>query len=439
MAARYSRVTVVGTRRRLDTVLPSDEPVGRLLPDVLRLLDEPISRPPRPRHLVTRTGAVLASDATLATAEIADGSVLELVGVDDSPPAPVVHDVTEETADGLARRSWRWGPAARRWTATGAGSLALLLGAAFLRELVPGAAALVWLTVLAGAGCLLGVALGRVREPLGTGVLLAASGVGLAAAWTAGEGWPGYARWALLAGLAAILLALHGVATPLGRAGLVGGAFGLVLTGLWLAGALLELPAERLAAVLAAVSIILVGLLPRIALSSAGLTRLDDRLTGGAEVTRRDVTTALDAAYRALGFAVLATAGSAALAGWLLAAHPNRWTAPLAGLLVVILLSRARTYPLVGEVLSLLVAAVVVLVALLLAWRRGAGEVSVAMPLALAVVAAGCLALVAVEPPPHVQARLRRIADRIEMVAVVAALPVVVGVFGVYGRLLHAF
>ena len=57
----YSRVTILGTRRRL-AILPSDEPVGRLLPD---LLDEAVCRPPRPGHLVTRSGAALPEDVSL--------------------------------------------------------------------------------------------------------------------------------------------------------------------------------------------------------------------------------------------------------------------------------------------------------------------------------------------------------------------------------------
>jgi type VII secretion integral membrane protein EccD len=441
VAARYSRVTVVGTRRRLDTVLPSDEPVGRLLPDVLQLLDEPVARPPRPKHLVTRTGEVLASDATLTTAAIADGAVLELVGVEDSPPAPVVHDVTEETADGLGQRPWRWGPAGRRWTATAAAVGLVAVCAALLRAMHPGDTGVVYLALLAGACCLLGAVLGRLKEQVGTAVLLAASAVALEAAWAAGTGagWPATERWGLMAALAGVLLALFGAATPLGRAGVIGGGFGLVLIGLWWGGDLFGLSAPRLAAVMAALAIVLIGLLPRLALSTAGLTRLDDRLLGGTDVTRRDVTAALDAAHRALGLAVLVAAASAAVAGWVLASHADRWTAPLAGLLVIILLSRARTYPLVGEVLALLAAVAGVLVALLLAWRREAGGVSVGMPVALAAGAAACVALLAVEPSAHIQARVRRLADRVETLAVVAALPVVVGVFGVYGRLLHAF
>jgi hypothetical protein len=117
-SAGLSRVTVVGDRRRVDVVLPSDEPVGRLLPDVLRLLDDPVAAPPMLRHLVTADGTVLPQEATLATAAVPDGAVLRLVRAQDAPPAPVVHDVTDEVADDLDLRGWRWRPAARRWTAT---------------------------------------------------------------------------------------------------------------------------------------------------------------------------------------------------------------------------------------------------------------------------------------------------------------------------------
>src|SRR5439155_13362863 len=132
----------------------------------------------------------------------------------------------------------------------------------------------------------------------------------------------------------------------------------------------------------------------------------------------------------------LATTGSATAAGWLLAAHPDRWTAPLACLLAVILASRARTYPLLGQVLALLAASASVLVALLVAWLRLAVAPSVGMLATVAGAAVGCAALFAVNPPEHVRARLRRWTDRIEALAVVTALPVAVGVFGVYGRLL---
>jgi hypothetical protein len=42
-------------------------------------------------------------------------------------------------------------------------------------------------------------------------------------------------------------------------------------------------------------------------------------------------------------------------------------------------------------------------------------------------------------PRPHVRARARQLADRLEGLVVVAAVPVAVGVFGVYERLLDTF
>lgn len=442
MAGGYSRVTIVGARRRLDTVLPSDEPVGRLLGDVFVLLDEPVARPPRPRQLVTRTGHVLASDATLSGAAVPDGAVLELVGIDDSPPAPVVHDVTEETADALQQRVWRWGPPARRWTISGIVAALAALFAALLRAMQPGRGGVVLLAVVA-AGCLLvGALVASLHEPTGTAVLFAGGAVAMLAGWAAGSGranWHTGERWGLLAVLVCVLLGLLGMATSLGRAGVVGAGYGLALVGLWWAGRLIGLPEPRLAATQACVSIVLIGLSPRLALAVSGLTRVDDRRVGGAEVARLDVDAALVAAHRTLGFAVLASSVSAAVAGWQLAAHADRWCSALAVLLVVILASRARMFPLVGEVLALLGAVGAVLVALARAWVAATSGVSVGMLVAVGAGAVGCVALLAGDPPAHLKAFARRLADRVEAVAVVAALPVAVGVFGVYGRLLHIF
>ena len=442
MAGRYSRVTIVGARRRLDTVLPSDEPVGRLLADVFVLLDEPVARPPRPRQLVTRSGRALASDDTLSGAAVPDGAVLDLVGLDDSPPAPVVHDVTEETADALQQRAWRWGPPARRWTITAVVVGLAALFAVLLRSMQPGRGGVLSLAVIA-AGCLLvGALVAALHEPTGTAVLLAAGAVAMQAGWAAGSGhadWSAGERWGLLAVLACVLLGLFGMATSLGRAGVVGAGCGLALVGLWWAGALVGLREPRLAATLACVSIVLIGLSPRIALASSGLTRVDDRRVGGAEVARPDVDMALAAAHRTLGFAVLAASASAAVAGWQLATHADRWSVALAVLLAVILASRARTFPLVGEVLALLGGVGAVLVALVVAWIDATNSVSVGMLVAVGAATAGCVALLAADPPAHLKALVRRLADRVEAVAVVAALPVAVGVFGVYGRLLHIF
>ena len=126
-----SRVTLVGEHRRVDLVLPSQEPIGRLLPDVMRLLGDRVGTRPQTRHLVAGDGSVLDPDATLESAAVADGAVLRLVRVEDAPSAPVVHDVTDEAAEDLDIRAWRWRPAARRVVAAGT-TVVWALTAAFL-------------------------------------------------------------------------------------------------------------------------------------------------------------------------------------------------------------------------------------------------------------------------------------------------------------------
>jgi hypothetical protein len=209
------------------------------------------------------------------------------------------------------------------------------------------------------------------------------------------------------------------------------------LAAAWGAGVAAGLPPERLAAVMGVASIVLLGLLPRVALTASGLTALDDRRTAGEEVGRRDAVAAIAAAHRGLSIATVATAASTALAGVLLAGAPSRWTVPLALALVVVLASRARVYPLVAEVAALLAAAGTVLAALLALWLDRSG---LAGPLAavLALIAVG-LVVLGVEFPEHVRARFRRHGDRLEAVAVLAAVPLAIGVFGTYGKLLSTF
>ncbi|MCG7527087.1 EsaB/YukD family protein, partial [Streptomyces sp. OfavH-34-F] len=140
--AEMSRVTLVGERRRADLVLPSDTPVGQLLPDILRLLDDRAASRPLTRQLLTADGSALPHDSTLASAGVGDGAVLRLVRIHAAPPAPVVHDVTDQVADSLDLQAWRWRPAARRVTA-GVATVVFAVAAALLarREFPLGALA----------------------------------------------------------------------------------------------------------------------------------------------------------------------------------------------------------------------------------------------------------------------------------------------------------
>jgi type VII secretion integral membrane protein EccD len=442
--AQLSRVTLVGERRRADIVLPSDTPIGQLLPDILQLLDDRAAAHPMTRQLVTSDGAVLPHDATLSSAEVADGAVLQLVRAHAAPPAPVVHDVTDQVADDLDLRAWRWRPAARRASA-GVATIAFAVTAAVLarrefalESLTVGLLAVTLVFLVAGA---VAAKVGDGSGGLASALLLASGGLGLITAWTAADayGWPGTARLAGVVAALVLTLVLLAFFSPLGRGGLIGAGATAVIAVVWEAVAAVQDQPARLGAVMAVFSVVLLGLLPRFALMASGLTGLDDRRSGGVSVSRHQVGNALAATHRGLALATMATAASAAAGGWLLttAPEPTAWTVTLALLVAVVLLSRARAFPLVAEVVALLAAASLLVVRLVVLWMdHAAGAAPLAVLCAAAVLP---LLVLAVQPPEHVQVRLRRIADLIESIGVIGLFPLAVGVFGIYGQLLNKF
>lgn len=442
--AQLSRVTLVGERRRADMVLPSDTPIGQLLPDILHLLDDRAASRPMTRQLITSDGSALPHDSTLASAGIADGAVLRLVRSHSAPPAPVVHDVTDLVADDLDLRAWRWRPAARRRSA-GVATIAFAVTAALLarREFALDALAVALgavTLVLLVAGALVS-RIGQGNRGLATALLLASGVLGVLTAWTAADAqhWSGGARLAAVAGALVLTLVLLGYFSPLGRGGLIGAVVTAVITAVWEAVAAVQGDPARLGAVMLLFSVVLLGLLPRLALMASGLTALDDRRSGGASVSRHEVGNALAATHRGLALATIVTAISAAAAGWLLtlAETPTVWTVVLPTLAAVVLLSRARAFPLVAEVVALFAAAALLVVRLVVLWTEhgeGAGPLAV-----LGAAALLPLVVLAVQPPEHVRVRLRRTADLIESVGMVGLFPIAVGVFGVYGQLLDKF
>ncbi|MFD9814920.1 type VII secretion integral membrane protein EccD [Streptomyces sp. NPDC059080] len=442
--AQLSRVTLVGERRRADIVLLSDTPIGQLLPEILQLLGDRPASGPMSRQLITSDGSVLPHDSTLASAGIVDGAVLRLVRTHSAPPAPVVHDVTDQVADDLDLRTWRWRPAARRASA-GVATVSFTVIAALLarREfaldaLVGPCSALALVLLAAG---LLVTRVGQGNRGLTTALLLASGGLGVLTAWMAADAyaWSGAGRLAGVAGVLVLTLGCLGYFSPLGKGGLVGAVTTAVLAVAWEVVAAVQSDPARLGAVMAVFSLVLLGVLPRLALMASGLTALDDRRSGGVSVSRHQVGTALAATHRGLALSTVITAVSAVSAGWLLtlAERPTVWTSVLASLVVVVLVSRARAFPLVAEVVALLVAASCLVVRLVMVWMEHAGGAGpLAVPGAAAVLP---LLALAVQVPEHVQVRLRRVADLVESVGMVALFPLAFGVFGVYGQLLNQF
>ncbi|WP_217177789.1 type VII secretion integral membrane protein EccD [Streptomyces sp. AC495_CC817] len=447
--AALSRVTLVGERRRVDLVLPSREPVGLLLPEIMRLLDDQVGERPELRHLVTADGSALAHDSTLETAGIPDGAVLRLVRAEDAPSAPVVHDVTDEAAEDLDTRGLRWGPATRRITA-GLATVGWAVAAGlFARDSYePGVVAGALLGV-ALVAALAGALLGRAgKRGLAATLIVTAGALGLlgASTWAEAERWTGMPQVAAMAATGVGTLALLGLFTPLGRGGLVGAGALAGVSVCWLgvavavSGAVSSSVPEQaeVGAVLAVASVVVLGLLPRLALMASGLSGLDDRRSGGASVSRFQVSAALTATHRGLALATVTTAVSATAAGVFALRAPTKWTVLLAVVTMVVLALRARAYPLVVEVVVLLGAAAVLAVRLVSAWLDHSG--GAAGPLTVLVLLAALpLLVLAVQPAEHVRVRLRRLGDTLESIGVIALFPLLIGVFGVYGRLLDTF
>ena len=134
---RLTRVTLVGPRRRVDLVLPSDEPLGALLPEIVAMVGMGPAGQPRGYQLSMLGGRVLEPTADLRGAGVTDGAQLWVDPLTEAPPAAIVHDVSDEVSDDLGRRRGRWGDGPRRWTATATVAAAALLAALLAGPALP--------------------------------------------------------------------------------------------------------------------------------------------------------------------------------------------------------------------------------------------------------------------------------------------------------------
>ena len=87
---RLTRVTLVGPRRRADLVLPSDEPLGALLPEIVAMLGMGPPGQPRGYQLSMLGGRVLEPTANLRGAGVTDGALLWVDPLTEAPSAAIV-------------------------------------------------------------------------------------------------------------------------------------------------------------------------------------------------------------------------------------------------------------------------------------------------------------------------------------------------------------
>ncbi|QGN34633.1 EsaB/YukD family protein [Microlunatus sp. Gsoil 973] len=436
----FTRLTVIGTLRRAELVVPDDEPLGGLLPRLLDLLDEPAGPAARPLTVVRTTGEQLDAALSAAQQRLLDGEILRLVRADEAPPPPEVADVTDVVGSTFADRRGRWTSATRHVVA--AAAVGVLLCAADLVRPVSATVAGIAVLVLIAAAVLTG-RLGR-RWPA-TVLTSAAVGLTVAAVHSAAPaadllGRTPYFRLGPGAVTAAAVWLVLGLGFGAGlrnRSAGPAAALGAVLAILPVALAGLGMPAAHALAVDAVLAGIGCGLLPWYALTASGLTGLDDQVMSGRPGRRGQVLRTVDDAYRSLTWSTWAVAAPLAVAPAVLIPATDRWTAGLGLALLVLTALRTRVFPLAVQRIPLWAAVLVVAITAIVTHQTvlgtGGSVAALALLAALVAVSAG------VEPAAHQRARLRRWGNLLEAVSVIALPVLLLGAFGIFSDLLGAF
>lgn len=437
----FTRLTVVGSTARSEVVVPSEEVLAAVLPQLLDLLREAPAAVTRPLRLVRPTGEQLALDRSAADQRLLDGEVVRLVRAEDAPPPPEVADVTDVVGDELGRRGDLWSARSRTLTA-GLALAALGLFGPGLARLSDAETELALLGTIVAAA-LVG-RLGRRVARLGAGpaLLLTALSLGIGLDLAGRLAWApgltpigGVLPIATAAALLGWLCAGVGLGVGLGRRSvLVGSLLGLALAGVPLACS--TLGPERAAALGLLAAVVACGVLPRYAVWAAGLTAMHTSTGVGRLWPRNQVEGAVEGAYASLSWSVYAVAAAVGSTAGVLLSSRHDGAVGLGVTTLVVTALRTRGFPLAGQQLAL--------------WGGLAAGVLVGMLgqprltptlLAYALVGLGVLigALSLVRPPDPTRALLRRVGDLVELVGVVALVPLTLGMFGVYADLLRTF
>ena len=429
----YTRLTIRGTANAADLVLPSDEPLAAMLPDVLTLLDEPAASA-RPLTLVTVLGEQLNTALSLDEQDVHQGSIVRLVRVDEAPPPPEVADITQLAGESVGARADRW---RHEWAVLAVALACLVIGRLVGAELLSLIRQPWWL--VGGAVVLGAVAIVLARrggQGAGWAVTALASGLLAAPVESFVAGQPAGAATGAWLGASAALVAAVALLGQGDRGVAFGGACGAALVALWGALGLLGLTAPESAGIVGLVAILGLGLLPGIAMSVSGLTGLDDRLIEGGSIRRPDAADALATTHRGLNWACIAFGAVIGAAGFVLGSTPDGWAMGLAGALAVVVVLRTRVLPLAPQRLACFGAATAIVAGLAVGGFTLAPVWTLSGLIALAILLVGAIGL---RLSDQLRARLARFGNTLEFLAVLVSAPVLLGLLGIYADLLGAF
>lgn len=420
------RVTVVGSKRRVDAALPDSVPIAELLSDVVEMLGETPDGAAVEWGLVRVGGPVLDPELSLADQGVAEGTMLFLRDLVSAPAAPSIDDFAGRVAVEVDAQRGHWTEAmAPAVLACVAGASLAGAGLAVLLGGDPRARA------LAGSlGAVISVALGIALVRLSRRQVLAAVVVfcGLAAWAAAGVGLAGLAganpTELLAAGLGAAALGALAAIAIVGDVAFAPAEAMVAATGIpavvigatdAFGGTLLQA-----AAVLTVIELVFLALLPPLNVRLIGLTGAES-----SSLVRRLMK------GRRLQAASLIGTGVAIIAACSVLAVSDGWFArALVGVTALAVSLRARHYRFAAEVAPLLAAGLVSLILLelrFLSWLP-------ALLIADAVVLGAAATLIRRwTPSPQIKQWLRPL----EGIAIAASVPLALGLLGLYDAVVH--
>lgn len=433
---RFSRVTVVGTGRRLDVSLPVEARIIELLPVVLRMLSIPADSTSTGWQLAAPEFGTLDPFRSLDDVGVLDGALLYLARPETAPPPPYVDDVESETAEVVSTEALEWTGSARR------NALGALLAVVLLAIVCCGwtaQAPVSWIAPIVVVLCA-SVAGRWIREPSGWLSTLAVvpAAVGLLITFTRPE-WTWLsttddlpnsptssglsAAVGIVVGLAVLLAGSVRRSWPVATAGAVTSAC-CVAALVAMVGLGSAPSSERAASLALVVALVLCGSAGRLAVGGAALVELMVSDERGRPVSRQAIRTAV---RRGLGLTtgvLWAGAAMGATASAVLVASPVIPTAPVVGVLGGLAVGlRSRMFSRAAHVAPMV--AVPVITAVVAAFRASAWWGAGASWITLLFLT-GCLLGIGcgwARLPEVAAARLHRALDRLESIVVLALIP----------------
>jgi type VII secretion integral membrane protein EccD len=447
-----ARVTVATPKRRIDVALPENALVAELLPHLLRHAGDELADDGEQHGgwtLRRATGAELDPLRNLAVQGVRDGELLNLVPRRMDWPELAYDDVVEIIASGARRTGRSWGAGATRRGGLVVGAVVLILGV-FVVALtgppwpLPAGCAIALACVLT----LIGVVLSRAMSDAGAGGVVASCGLpyafagGLFAAAPAGADWHDLSAPSLLAGSAALIvfgvlgmtavaatLRVFVAATGSGVAGLIGALLCLV-----------GMPPDGAIAVVLTLAI---GLLPGYPLFAGWLGKLpvpvlparpEEILTDRPTPSRDGVFAAVARANELLTGMLLAAAAVSLFCASVLAATGHVAGRVLAVTAAAAVLLRGRLFPTPQQRIPLLTSGIAIPVVLMFALGLHADRPAVWLVVLLVFAAIAGLVLAAglvySKRPPS--PRVGRLADIVDVLAIMALVPLACAVAGVF-------